>query len=80
MVTLLRSVDEDSVAAAVPTASEIPALVDEARAGVSPRAAHAWGHLTNPARRGAHALPDRAGGSGERCSPRPRVRGRALGL
>ncbi|HEX2302803.1 MAG TPA: histidine kinase [Gaiella sp.] len=33
MVTLLRSVDEDSVAAAVPTASEIPALVDEARAG-----------------------------------------------
>ena len=35
-VTLLRSDDEAGVAAPVPTASEIPALVDEARAGVSP--------------------------------------------
>jgi signal transduction histidine kinase len=32
-VTLLRSDDEAAVAAPVPTASEIPALVDEARAG-----------------------------------------------
>ena len=32
-VTLLRSDDEAGVAAPVPTASEIPALVDEARAG-----------------------------------------------
>jgi signal transduction histidine kinase len=45
-VTLLRSVDEAGVAAPVPTAREIPALVDEARAGGLAVELHTRGDLS----------------------------------
>jgi signal transduction histidine kinase len=44
-VTLLRSDDEAGVAAPVPSASEIPALVDEARAGGLAVELHTQGDL-----------------------------------
>jgi signal transduction histidine kinase len=45
-VTLLRSDDETDVAAPVPTANEIPALVDEARAGGLTVELHTQGDLS----------------------------------
>ena len=79
-LTLLRSDDDAAVAEPVSTASEIPTLVDQARGGRSRRRAAHREETSHESRQGrARALPDRAGGVGERRSPRPRAR-TTLGL
>jgi signal transduction histidine kinase len=75
-VTLLRSDDEPGVAAAVPTASEIPALVDQARAGGLAVELHTRGDLSRiPPRVGLalYRIAQEALANAARHAPRART-------
>ena len=78
-LTLLRSDDDAAVAEPVSTASEIPTLVDQARAGGLAVELHTRGDLSNPARVGLalYRIAQEALANAARHAPRART---TLGL